>query len=413
MGGKELKTAEGMTEIEEKMTGRAAESEGRMTGRAAESEGRMMGRAAESEGKMAGRAAESEGRMTGRAAEAEEKMARRISEMEEVISGRNLYKKYKGFELSVPQFGIPKGFATALIGENGAGKTTLLNILAGIRLDFKGEISYFGCEGNHTDSNKQKRGEQKHNARERNMQEHNAQKRNVQERNVQERNVQERNVQERIGYTGPGCYFLPQWTIGQVEEVGELLFDHFDKDRFRVICRELGIEGSRSKEVKKLSDGNKMKLMLASALARETELLILDEPASPLDPLMRDKLCDIIRNYLEQGNGERSVFFSTHNIADMENVTDYAIILEHGNIVEAGFVESLKEKYLLVKGEAADAERAKEVLFSMTRNAYGFEGICLAQKLEQLAGMDIAVEVPTLSQISVAVMKANTKLKFS
>lgn len=316
---------------------------------------------------------ESQKKMPGRPAETEEKAMGRITEIEEVISGRNLYKRYKGFELSVPQFGIPKGFATALIGENGAGKTTLLNILAGIRLDFKGDISCFGCEGKTTDS----------------------------------------NMQERIGYTGPGCYFLPQWTIGQVEEVGELLFDHFDKERFRGICRELGIEGSRSKEVKKLSDGNKMKLMLAAVLARETDLLILDEPASPLDPLMRDKLCDMIRDYLEQGNGERSVFFSTHNIADMENVTDYAIILEHGNIVEAGFVENLKEKYILVKGEAADAERAKGILFSITRNAYGFEGICLAQKLEQLAEMDIAVEVPTLSQISVAVMKANTRLKFS
>ena len=359
MGGKERKTAEGMAETEEKAAGRTAEME--------------------------------------------EKTMRRIGEMEEVISGRNLYKKYKGFELSVPRFGIPKGFATALIGENGAGKTTLLNILAGIRLDFKGEVSYFGCEGKKTDSN----------IPERNIQESKAQGRSMPKRNMQESDTQERNVQERIGYTGPGCYFLPQWTIEQVEKVGELLFDHFDKDRFRGICQELGIEGSRNKEVKKLSDGNKMKLMLASVFARETELLILDEPASPLDPLMRDKLCDMIRDYLEQGNGERSVFFSTHNIADMENVTDYAIILEHGNIVEAGFVDDLKEKYLLVKGEAADAERAGEILFSMTRNAYGFEGICLAQKLEQLAGMDIAVEVPTLSQISVAVMKANTKLKLS
>lgn len=293
--------------------------------------------------------------------------------MEDVIKGRDIYKKYKGFKLAVPQLDIPKGFATALIGENGAGKTTLLNILAGIRLDFKGELTYFGGEAKGMGS----------------------------------------DVQERIGYTGPGCYFLPQWTMGQVEEVGDLLFDRFDKDRFRRTCRELGIEGSRNKEVKKLSDGNKMKLMLAAVFARETELLILDEPASPLDPLMRDKLCDMIRDYLEQGNGERSAFFSTHNIADMENVTDYAIILEHGNIVEEGFVEDLKEKYLLIKGEEADAERAKEILFSMTRNAFGFEGICLAERLDQLAGMDIAVEAPSLSQISVAVMKANTKLKLS
>lgn len=290
-----------------------------------------------------------------------------------VVKAVNLQKKFKGFELSVPDLQIPKGFATALIGENGAGKTTLLNMLAGIRLDFKGQISYF-------DENEK---------------------------------MSSGKVQERIGYTGPNSFFLPHWTVSQVEEISELLFENFHRDRFEAICENLSIPIKVTKNVKNLSDGNRMKLMLAVVLARDTELLILDEPASPLDPLMRDKLCDIIREYLEQGDGRRSVFFSTHNIADMENVTDYAIILEHGNIVEQGFVEDLKEKYVLVKGEAGDAEAAKKVLFTMTRSSYGFEGICLSEKLEGLAGMDVSVETPTLSQISVAVMKANTSLKLS
>lgn len=290
-----------------------------------------------------------------------------------VVKAVNLQKKFKGFELSVPDLQIPKGFATALIGENGAGKTTLLNLLAGIRLDFKGEVSYF-------DENEKMSGGK---------------------------------VQERIGYTGPNSFFLPHWTVSQVEEISELLFKNFHKDRFEAVCENLSIPVKVRKNVKDLSDGNKMKLMLAVVLARDTELLILDEPASPLDPLMRDKLNDMIREYLEQGDGGHSVFFSTHNIADMENVTDYAIILEHGNIVEQGFVEDLKEKYVLVKGEAGDAEAAKKILYTMTKSSYGFEGICLSEKLEQLAGMDVSVETPTLSQISVAVMKANTSLKLN
>ncbi len=291
-------------------------------------------------------------------------------EMDQVIKADGIRKKFKGFELSVPELQIPKGFATALIGENGAGKTTLLNLLAGIRLDFQGEISYFGRE-----------------------------------------KMTDGKVQERIGYTGPGSYFLPHWTIKQVEEISSLLFDNFHSDRFREICQELDLPTGITKGVKDLSDGNRMKLMLAAVLARDTKLLILDEPASPLDPLMRDKLCDIIREYLEQGNGEHSVFFSTHNISDMENVTDYAIILEHGNVVEQGFVEDLKEKYVLVKGEAADAAEAKKILYTMTESSFGFEGICLAEKLDGLAGMDISVETPSLTQISVAIMKANTALK--
>lgn len=293
-------------------------------------------------------------------------------ETKQVIRATDLKKRFKGFELSIPGLQIPQGFATALIGENGAGKTTLLNILAGIRLDFKGEVGYFDNE-----------------------------------------RMQDGRVQEKIGYTGPGSYFLPHWTIKQVEEVSGLLFGNFHRDRFHAICEELGIPTNVTKSVKELSDGNRMKLMLAVVLARDTELLILDEPASPLDPLMREKLCDLIREYLEQGNGGHSVFFSTHNIADMEMVTDYAIIMEHGTVVEQGFVEDLKEKYLLVKGEAADADAAKKILYTMSKNSLGFEGICLAEKLDQLAGMDVLVETPTLSQISVAVMKANTSLKLA
>lgn len=290
--------------------------------------------------------------------------------MEQVILAKNIQKKFKGFRLDIPEVQIPKGFATALIGENGAGKTTFINALAGIRMDHKGEIFYF---------------------------------------DEKEKDVD--NVKERLGYTGPGNFFLPNWTIRQVEEISGLLFETFDAQNFRERCTQLGIISG--KKVSELSDGNRMKLMLATVLARKTDCLILDEPASPLDPLMRDKLCGMIREYLEEGNGEKSVLFSTHNIADMENVTDYAIIMEHGNIVEAGFVEDLKEKYVLVKGEAKDAKAAEKILYSFSGSSYGFEGICLAEKLNQLAGMDISVETASLSQISVAIMKDNTNLKIA
>ncbi len=293
---------------------------------------------------------------------------------EYVIKGENIEKKFKGFTLNIPELKIPKGLATALIGENGAGKSTLMNILAGIRLDAKGTLRYF----DEFDNVEREKGNQK----------------------------------ERIGYTGPGHYYLPQWTVKQVEEMSEMMFTNFHKDRFETLCNELAIFGTgtfdKKKKVTSFSDGTKMKLMLANVLARDTEMLILDEPASPLDPLMRDKLCEMIQGYLEEGNGERSVFFSTHNVSDMENITDYAIIMEHGKIVEEGLVEDLKEKYILVKGDAEDKEKAKDVLYTMTANNYGFEGVCLAEDLDKLAGMNLTKEIPSLYQISVAVMKANS-----
>ena len=299
--------------------------------------------------------------------------------LEYAIEGRNLYKKFKGFQLDIPELLVPKGFATALIGENGAGKTTLLNILTGIRLDYKGELRYLG---------------------------------QFSDKDREDNPV----VKEKIGYTGPGNYFLPQWKMRRVADVSELLFDNFHRDRFEQKCAELSIGpegGEGNRKISALSDGNRMKLMIAGVLARDTELLVMDEPASPLDPLMRDRLCEIIRDYLLEDEGNRSVFFSTHNVADMENVTDYAIIMAGGTVVEAGFVEDLKEKYVMVKGEAADIEAVKKIVVAMNKSAYGFEGICPAERLDEMAGMDISVEVPTLSQICVALMKANTRLKLT
>lgn len=289
-------------------------------------------------------------------------------ETQSVVTIKDLKKRFKGFELDVPRLEIPEGFATALIGENGAGKSTLMNILAGVRLDYKGEIIYY--DGTLTDE----------------------------------------EVRERNGYVAANSYYLPHWTGEAVAELNEMLFEHFDKEKYEALCKDLGIWESRKKSVSKLSDGMKMKTMLASIFARETNLLLLDEPASPLDPLMRDELCSMLRDYIEEGNGNKTVFFSTHNVLDMENVTDYAIIMEQGKIVEQGFVEELKEKYILVKGEKEEADKLKNILLGFQKNSYGCEGLCMAKDLDKLAGFDIATETPNLSQICVAVMKQYTKL---
>ncbi len=301
-------------------------------------------------------------------------------EFENVIEGKNIRKKQKEFLLDIPEFNIPKGFATALIGENGAGKTTLLNILSGIRLDYgKGtKIKYFN---------------------------------QFSEKDLEKN----QELREKIGYVGNNNFFIQSWKARHVADISELLFDNFNRDLFMEICNEVALttKGSFSdnKKIKDMSDGTKMKLALASVLARDTELLILDEPASSLDPLMRDKLCDLLREYISKKEGN-SVLFSTHNISDMEILTDYAIIMENGRIAEQGFVDDLKEKYVLVKGEASDAEAAKEILYSISESRYGFEGICLSENIDRLAGMDIATETPGLYAISVAVMKHSSRIVF-
>lgn len=293
----------------------------------------------------------------------------------DIVTGYNIKKEYGNFCLDVRELHIKKGIATALIGENGAGKTTLMNILSGIRLDVDADLTYFGeYHGIESDP----------------------------------------VVKNRIGYTGPDNYFLPHWTTEQVKNIIGLLFADFDEKKFDDLAAELALDLYKNrfmpKKVSELSDGNRTKLMLCGILARETDLLLLDEPASPLDPLMRDKLCELIMRYLKEGVGERGVFFSTHNVSDMESVTDYAIILEHGQIVEEGFVNDLKSKYILVRGEKADISWAKDNLYSTTVNNEGFVGVCITEKSQCLSEKNLITEIPRLSDIAVAVMKNHTAL---
>ena len=115
--------------------------------------------------------------------------------------------------------------------------------------------------------------------------------------------------------------FLDYWKAEQVAKAMSLGYDNFNKDKFYSYLNKFEID--KNKTVVSMSKGTKMRFMIASQLARDTKLLILDEPASPLDPLMRDELCDIFKDYIK--DGESSILFSTHNIADMEYATDFLI----------------------------------------------------------------------------------------
>lgn len=288
--------------------------------------------------------------------------------MENAIKINGITKKYKDFTLGPITIEIPCGFSTALIGANGAGKTTLIDVICGITGNSDGDILYFNDT---TD-------------------------------------VDNSDVRNKIGYCSSANFFPMDWKPKTIADAMEIGFDNFDRTKFKEMCKRFKLDDpddKKQKKLLKLSDGNRMRTYLASILARNTELLVLDEPASSLDPLARDVLCEIFREYIAEGDGNKSVLFSTHNIADMEFATDYAIFMAHGKIIEKGFVEDLKDKYILVHGDADKCEEAKQFMLSCTSNNTAFEGIALAEYFVQLSKFDTAIEKPTLQQLSVGILR--------
>lgn len=289
-------------------------------------------------------------------------------EMENAVEIKGLTKKYKDFTMGEINVNIPCGFSTALIGANGAGKTTLIDILCGVTGKTDGEAVYFG---DMTD-------------------------------------IDSDALRNRIGYCSSANFFPLDWKLTTIADSMEIAFDNFDRAKFGELCKRFKIgekTGKKSKALLKMSDGNRMRTYLSAVLARDTDLLVLDEPGSSLDPLARDILCDLFREYLSGRDGERTVLFSTHNIADMEFATDYAIFMADGRIIEQGFVEDLKQKYILVHGDAEYTEKAKPFMLSCTGGRTGFEGIALAENAEMLAAFDTAIETPTLQQLSVGILR--------
>ena len=223
------------------------------------------------------------------------------------VRTRGLTKKYSKFTLGALDLDIPEGFSTALIGANGAGKTTLIDILCGVTHRTDGEVTYFG------DS----------------------------------RDISDPNLRERIGYCASSAFFPLGFTAKDIAVSMEIAYKSFDRAKFAELCEKFEVDSENTKKPRpmhKQSDGNRMRTCLASVFARSTELLVLDEPGSSLDPLMRDRLCDRMREYLDDGDGRKSIIFSTHNIADMENAADYAVFMDKGHVIEQGFIEELKEK---------------------------------------------------------------------
>jgi ABC-2 type transport system ATP-binding protein len=196
-------------------------------------------------------------------------------------------------------FHVGSGQAFGFLGPNGAGKTTTIKILMGLIRPTSGEARLFGLAAPHP------------------------------------------HTRRRVGFMPENPYVYPYLTPREfVEMCGRLsgLRGKALRDRSARVLDQAGISYAAERPVRRLSKGMLQRTGLAAALIADPELLVLDEPMSGLDPGGRREVRDIIRS--ERASG-RTIFFSTHILADVPAICDHVAILQQGRVVVSGAIDEL------------------------------------------------------------------------
>ncbi len=208
--------------------------------------------------------------------------------------GSEVKRALKGLNLSV-RAGEVYGF----LGPNGAGKTTTMNVLLGFVNATAGDAWLFGV------------------------------------------NVHEPIARQRIGYLPEQTYYYKFLTAEEILRFYAKIFripSAEVENRIDAVLKLVELEHARKRQIKTYSKGMQQRVGLAQALINNPDLLILDEPTSGLDPVGRMKVREIILRLKNEG---KTVFFSSHELGEVETVCDRVAILAQGELKAEGAVSDL------------------------------------------------------------------------
>jgi ABC-2 type transport system ATP-binding protein len=245
---------------------------------------------------------------------------------------RGLTKRYDGFALDGVTLELPEGCILGLIGENGAGKTTTIKTALNIIKKDGGEAEIFGqkVEGDIA------------------------------------------SLKEDIGIVLGEPGLSGCLTGEEVSRIMEGIFAHWDGAEFHRLADELDL--SLTKKYKELSQGNRMKLGIAVALSHGAKLLILDEPTNGLDPVVRDKVMEILMDFTREEN--HSVLISSHIVSDLEKVCDYIAFLHDGKLMLCEEKDALMEEYGVLHCRKEDFEAIDpEAVVGSANSVYGVSAV--------------------------------------
>ena len=222
-----------------------------------------------------------------------------------VVEVRNLTKRFQGFTaVDNISFDIKKGEILGLLGPNGAGKTTTIHMLLGLITPTGGNIHMFGLDlATHRET-----------------------------------------ILKQVNFSSTYISMPFSLTVEENLKVIARLYElkHIQQ-RIDDIVKKLEMEDIRHRLTRKLSSGQMSRLTLAKAIMTEPKVLFLDEPTASLDPDIVNKIKSFLKEY--QRSEGLSILYTSHNMRELEEMSDRIIFLQRGKIVAEGTASEIIQRY--------------------------------------------------------------------
>ena len=247
--------------------------------------------------------------------------------MEAVLRVQGITKHYPGFALEDVSFSLAPNRIMGLIGKNGAGKSTTLKAILNMVSPERGCVTMFGND----------------------FYQH------------------EKACKQQIGVVFGGIDFYPLKKLSAITAVTRKFYTNWDETQYQTYLQRFALE--ESKKCKELSNGMKVKYLLALALSHHAELLILDEPTSGLDPVSREELLHIFRQIVQNENC--SILFSTHITSDLDRCADDITYIQNGRVLQSADKETFLRSFDHLKTpEDTGPLTLEEIMLRTERSAW-------------------------------------------
>ena len=289
--------------------------------------------------------------------------------MEKAFQYKNVIKTFPEFKLGPLNLDLEPGTVLGFVGPNGSGKTTTIQCLVGLLRVESGEMEVFGRPN---DLNKP-------------------------------------GWKLDIGYVGDIQVFYERWTGQRNLDFLSQFYPGWSNERTSELAKRFDLP--LHKRAKDLSTGNRVKLSLVAALAHSPRLLLLDEPTSGIDPVVRTEVLDVLFEILE--TGERAILYATHILPEISRLADELAFIDNGNIWLRTPKEDLTERWRRITFllEGNDLE-FKSTVYHQTKDNHhqiistDFE--ITLQNLRELGAENIQENHMTIEEIAVQILKGGS-----